>query len=924
LNTRLLLVFALLLNPAQDAGVGMLLRAENQLMRESYRSAVSAAGEALALSERTADRSLKARALRLSGNALNGLGEVEQAAAQHRRALELARSLGDRDLEARVLVDVGLGHFQHAAYGEAEQSLRGALALQHEMGDPIGEATTRVALGRIPFKEGRYDEALAMFQGALAMQEQIGDRGGQASTLLAIALLRTDLRSFKLALADAARALALQEAIGDPVGRIEVRCKMASMYLFQDAPGEALEHLGAALALADSENDPSLRAKVLHHIAGAHQEAGRHHEAIEAYDQALRAMENEGNLREAAWVLVRRGRSFETLDRLAEAEASYVRALAIWERIRERRPRSYYLYALGRLQERRGDEHGALGSYRRALEAQEAVRLPYSSLVLTNMALLVQRQGDAVEALELAQRAVKAAGESGNPEMRWSAYHGLGRLLHRMGRNQQALPALNTCLTIIEAMRNEVAPSDEARAGFMESKQDAYADTVTVLFDLGLFGDALETAERARARAFLDLLSRREISDRAEETRGGVPLQRGAAGPAGSGHPGPAPVAPARLGDLRREAARLGTTLVAYFVSESDLFTWVASPGGRIRSVRSPMRRAELEERVRRLEAALERGPFIAPRTGSPPGDVDTLLRGLHRDLLEPVDRWLPADPRALVTIIPHGPLFRISFGALLDPRGRYVAETHTLHYTPAVNVLHFTEERVSRARNRRDPRLLAVGGPSMRRGGEGTSALAELPGSAEEARRIAASWPAGRSTLLTGDAARESRLRDLAPRHAVVHLASHAIVLDKAPLESFVALAQGAGRGPEDDGALTVSEVFDLDLSADLVTLSACDTGRGRITGDGVLGLSRAFLCAGASSVVVSLWRVADVVGQFQMERFYQALAAGDDKARALDRAQLDTLAALRQGELHTPDGRILLPTPALWAPFVLVGEPR
>lgn len=931
MKSRVVLLFAVFLTPTQDAGERLLLSAERLLARESYKSASSVAGEAAALAERSADLDLKARAVRLAGKALDGLGDTEQAQIQYDHALELARSLGDRDLEAAILVDLGRGHFRHAAYDEAENNLRLALAIQHEAGDRVGEAATRVALGGIPYKQGRYAEALAIFQGALAAQEAIGDRRGQAGTLLAIALLRSEMRSSNEALIDAVRALALQEAIGNIEGRVDVLCKIASIYLFQEAPGEALARLGTALALAEAEKDRSLRAKVLHHVAGAHQKAGRHEEAIGAYDQALAAMEEEGNVREAAWVLVRRGKSFEALGRLAEAESSYVRALAIWEKIKERRPFAYHLYGLGRLQQHRGDDEAALRSYRRALEEQETVRLPYASLVLSDMALLVQRQGDAIEGLSLAQRAVKTAEETGNPEMRWSAYYGLGRVLRRAGRNQEARLALNASLVIIESMRGEVAPSDEARAGFMETKQDVYADTVSVLFELGRNDEALETAERARARAFLDLLSGRKAPVQTGETEAGVQMRRGGPGQGNSTRLAPVSVPPARLGDLRREAARLDSIIVAYFVSEADLFIWVASPDGAIQSLRSPMGRAELEGRVLRLDAALERGPFIAPRPGSSPDesppaadDLQTVLRQLYRDLLEPVEAWLPADPRKVVTIIPHGPLFRVSFGGLVDAQGRYVAETHTLHYTPAVNVLRFTEESELRAKDPRGPRLLAVGGPSMQGRNDGARGLAELPASVEEVRRIAALWSAGHATLLAGDTATESTLRVLAARHAVVHLASHAIVFDKDPLRSFVALTPGVGRDTADDGSLTVSEVFDLDLRADLVTLSACDTGRGKITGDGVFGLSRAFIYAGASSVVVSLWRVADVVGQFQMERFYQALTAGDDKASALRRAQLDTLAALRRGDIVTPDGQALLPTPALWAPFVLVGEPR
>jgi CHAT domain-containing protein len=117
---------------------------------------------------------------------------------------------------------------------------------------------------------------------------------------------------------------------------------------------------------------------------------------------------------------------------------------------------------------------------------------------------------------------------------------------------------------------------------------------------------------------------------------------------------------------------------------------------------------------------------------------------------------------------------------------------------------------------------------------------------------------------------------------------------------------------------------VFQLKLRAELVTLSACNTAVGRVSGEGVAGLSRAFLSAGAPSVLASLWRVADVAGRFQMERFYRALRSnGGRKAAALREAELATLRALRGRKLRTPGGRVLPDHPLFWAPFVLIGEP-
>ena len=132
-----------------------------------------------------------------------------------------------------------------------------------------------------------------------------------------------------------------------------------------------------------------------------------------------------------------------------------------------------------------------------------------------------------------------------------------------------------------------------------------------------------------------------------------------------------------------------------------------------------------------------------------------------------------------------------------------------------------------------------------------------------------------------------------------------HGLIDDARPLDSALLLAGGGGE----DGTLRVAEAFGLSLDADLVVLSGCSTGLGRVTGDGILGLARAFLYAGTPSVVVSQWDVSDRATAFLMDRFYAGIKAGRGKARSLRAAQLAT--------------RARFPHPALWAAFSLVGEP-
>ncbi len=265
---------------------------------------------------------------------------------------------------------------------------------------------------------------------------------------------------------------------------------------------------------------------------------------------------------------------------------------------------------------------------------------------------------------------------------------------------------------------------------------------------------------------------------------------------------------------------------------------------------------------------------------------------------------------------MPHGPLFALPFAALLDEQGRYLLERYALHSVPAAAVLGATF---------RPPRTppaarsyLLVGDPVRLAISPEGRVLPRLPGSRAEVSEIARQAQPGAATLLLGAEASEAAVRALAPGKSVVHFATHGVVRDDEPFESFLALSNR--------DRLTAREVYGLTLDSDLVVLSGCRTARGRITGDGIVGLTRGFFYAGTPSVVASVWDVADRPTQLLMTAFYRALGGPGDKATALRSAQLSLLRALRRGEVkvRTRLGLITLPPhPVFWAGFVLQGQP-
>jgi CHAT domain-containing protein len=239
-----------------------------------------------------------------------------------------------------------------------------------------------------------------------------------------------------------------------------------------------------------------------------------------------------------------------------------------------------------------------------------------------------------------------------------------------------------------------------------------------------------------------------------------------------------------------------------------------------------------------------------------------------------------------------------VPFAALQDAQNRFLIEKHTLVTAPAIQVLNLTPN------TNQGSGALIVGDPIMPKLED--MKLAPLPGARAEA--IAIGQLLNTPPLLGAEATKKAVLSRMTQAQTI-HFATHGL------LDTFSGEVPGAiALAPQgkDNGLLTASEIFDLRLKANLVVLSACDTGRGDITGDGVIGLSRTFMAAGTPSIIVSLWQVPDEPTKFLMTEFYRQLRSSG--GRPIDKAK-----ALRQATLRTLKQ---YPNIADWAGFLLIGQ--
>jgi CHAT domain-containing protein len=248
--------------------------------------------------------------------------------------------------------------------------------------------------------------------------------------------------------------------------------------------------------------------------------------------------------------------------------------------------------------------------------------------------------------------------------------------------------------------------------------------------------------------------------------------------------------------------------------------------------------------------------------------------------------------------------------------------EKYPIHYLSSASLMQFTQEK----RRAMGERVLALGNPDL------DDPAMNLRFAEREAKEIQALYP--QSTLLLKRDATEDKAKGLSPQNDIIHFATHAELSEDDPLASAILLA----KNDKEDGRLEVREIFGMDLKANLIVLSACETGLGKLSrGDELVGLTRAFIYAGTPSVVSSLWKVEDASTAALMAGFYKNLKTMT-KVEALRQAQLQLIRAETPTDLLTrrgvesvgPNPQSLPPDPVsvstshpyFWAPFILVGD--
>ncbi|MGD9892744.1 MAG: CHAT domain-containing protein [Dehalococcoidia bacterium] len=819
-----------------------------------------------------------------------GLDSEARAAGHLARRIFIAHAaqlhLGTLDMA------LGVFHCMRSRFRAGLGHLRSAVAIYESLDQPIRAARARHNLGNALNHLDRYREALSELEGARA----IAGRSGQTTEY---AVYSNSLGEAQMSLGRYAAALRTFEEIspifqtfGLDFGAVRLARDMADCYLRLNRPADALtilESVDDQLRRVDRKADASAHAmrRVAAYLLLDERDA-----ALSTLD-AMSANGLATDLHEQAWVASQRAVVLLRSRALDDALTSIRIATALARKSGPRR------------------------------------RVADVSLIESSILLEV---GNIDEAERSARRARRVARTLDAAPLLHRSFEQLGRIAE--ARNQRDAARRRYAAAIRQVEREQRGVIFEFRAGFAAARGFAYERLASLQFDAAHLPDALRTAERAKSRALADAIAgtveprprgtatARRLANELTAAREEYSATLSAIIAREDSNRPPQPDDDERThrlkaieGQINSLIQRLQLTgatdtltepydatsgaslpnmavdaaLVEFFISGADILRFHVDADG-VHGERLAGAVPRVEHLLRTFRLNIEATVRATPDDRKPLSNhARTILARLNQQLLSGLN--LAKGCRTLV-IVPHGLLHYLPFHALHDGQ-RYLIEQYAVTYAPSITIYDICRSRRARGRRRKSVVLAHSTGNTLPHIEEEASAISEVL----------------HATVYRGRDAKRSLLESEANAAGIIHIAAHGVFRPEAPMFSYIQLA---------DGPVTAADVFQLKLQAALVTLSACDTGRAVLGGgDELIGLSRAFLYAGAAGLVVSQWRVDDRSTAALMARLYREFSqyrAAEGPANALQAAQL---AHIRSDSMQAGTWE----HPYFWAGFQAIG---
>lgn len=890
----------------------------------SRREAIARFESALPLWSDLKDQEEQAMTLSDLGVVYFTLGETDKAIDAWDRALQLRSGFRNPNDDRGLLYNTGIAYTKMGETTKALEYLSQALEKSRAANDSSTAASTLVTMGQCYFALGETQRALDYGQQAVPLAHESGNLLAEAAALGAVGAVYAATGEPQKALDYYYRGFQLEQTAAYPVGEASALTTIATVYSQVGDWSRALATQQKALALAKTAEDEGLQAIILNSIGNSYRSLGQPEKALEYQQQALPVLHANGLPHEAT-ALENIGLDYRDMGQPRKAIDYYQQAVDQFEK------------------------HGN----RRA-----------AAQVWDYMAETTFKLGDTQHALECWDRALPEAHDGGDRVVEASVLTGMAQADFQLADLDKAQARLDSALALTETTRTAYIGPDMS-AFYSASVRDRYELQIDLLMHRHREAEAFEASEQARARSLLQLLNESQAdiregvdpvllerertlqtelrvkSERRIRTQNAalekdidsltaayrdVEAQIRSASPRYAALTQPQPL---HLTAIQEQVLDGDTLLLEYALGEKQSYLWAVTPDSFTSYVLPG--RAQLETEARRAyhdlssaQSATSYGTRVA-------------ATALSRTLLAPIAGKLG---KKRLLIVSEGALEYIPFAALPDParHGMPLIANHEIVSLPSASTAALLRQEM---KNRKPaPKMVAIladpvfdsNDPRVPHAGPALQAKAAEPEQLERSaadtgmpsfeRLLASRREADMIVALAGKknslkavdfaASRQLATDDTLGQYRYVHFATHGLLNSRNPELSGLVFSLVDRDGRPQNGFLEAQEIYNLKLNADLVVLSACQTALGKqVRGEGLVGLTRGFMYAGAPRVLASLWKVPDQATTELMQKFYRGiLQQGLQPAAALRAAQFSMSKEPRYS------------APYYWAGFTLQGE--
>ncbi|CAH3015221.1 unnamed protein product [Porites evermanni] len=806
------------------------------------------------------------------GRAYYSFGDFHQAIEYHNQHLSIAKEVGDRAGEGCAYGNLGCAYDSVSEFQRAIEYHNQHLSIAKEVGDREGEGKAYGNLGLAYHSLNEFQRAIEYNNKYLNIAKEVGDRAGQGKAYANLGLAYHSLNEFQRAIEYNNKYLIIAKEVGDRAGQGKAYGNLGLAYHSLNEFQRAIEYNNKYLNIAKEVGDRAGQEQGYGNLGNIYLLLGEYQRAIEYTNECLIIAKEVGNRAGEGIAYSYLGTTYHSLREFRRAMECHKKHLSIAKEVGDRKGK-------GRAYLKIGDVHRSLGDVPRAME--------YFKQCLSNAEEIGDRDGqgsaycrlgncyrnlhDMKEAIECYKQHLRIAEEIGDRIAEACAHEGLGHSFCASHSLNEALEHFRCCVKIYDTIRANSISEDQLKISFCTRHQCAYTLLWQVLVMLERNDEALYAAERGRAQALLDALKvtygLTSLSPRSIESEE----------------------------EVRNISRKTTVSTVFLALQKKTVNMWVLRKEGKPICRRKRLDIGIPDENRSMDKLSNDSTPSSTRddnQTSEPSQETTDFLQPLYDAVLGPIEDLLDGDE---LIVVPDGALCVAPWAAF--------RESLRIRMVPSLRSLEFITDSPIEYHSKSG--ALLVGDPCLKKITDkwGNPIYDPLKYARMEVEMIGEIL---KSQTLTGEYATKEAVLQRIASVALVHIAAHG-----RKETGEIVLAPGESKIPtEEDCILKMSDIQAVKLRARLVVLSCSYSGQGKVSSEGVVGMARAFLFAGARSVLATLWEIDDKATMMFMKSFYQQLGSGESASVALQRA----MKCLRDSHDFS--------APKYWAPFVLIGD--